>query len=120
MKIDERTYIVKKNKKYAVYSLLEKKRLTKFYDSIEKIDENIYIAKDEKSKKNAFLSSGFSTKNIYKKIIKILDQDINQNIYIGIKEDGEIELLTQTDKINIRELGSEEYTKIKKLLLKIT
>lgn len=119
MSIDKKTYIGKQRKKYAVYSLLERKRLTKFYDSIEKLDENIYIAKDEKSGNLAFLSSGFSTKNIYKKIIKVLDEDINQNIYIGIIEEGEIELLTQVEKINIKELNEEEYNKIISLLPKV-
>lgn len=119
MKIDEKTYIGRQRKKYAVYSLLGRKRLTKFYDSIEELDENIYIAKDEKSGKLAFLSSRFSTKNEYTKILKILDEDINENLYAGfVEEEERIDILTRVDKIDIKELSEKEAEKIINLLHK--
>ena len=73
----EKTYIRKREKKYAIYSLFDKKRLTKIiYDKYRKNQkENVYIAKDEKTRKFAFLSSRFSTKTEYKEIFKILDTE---------------------------------------------
>ena len=85
----EKTYIRKREKKYAIYSLFDKKRLTKYYDNIEELEENVYIAKDEKTRKFAFLSSRFSTKTEYKEIFKILDTEINEYLYIGIAEEEE-------------------------------
>lgn len=116
----EKTYIRKKDKKYAIYNLVENKRLTRFYDSIEKLDENIYIAKDEKTEKFAFLSSRFSTKNEYKEIFKVLDTEINEYLYIGIVEEKErIDILTKIDRINIKELSQKEQNKLINLLLEI-
>ena len=115
----EKTYIRKREKKYAIYSLFDKKRLTKYYDNIEELEENVYIAKDEKTRKFAFLSSRFSTKTEYKEIFKILDTEINEYLYIGIEEEKErTDILTKIDKINIKELSEKEYNKIINLLPK--
>ena len=117
----EKTYIRKREreKKYAIYSLFDKKRLTKYYDNIEELEENVYIAKNEKTGKFAFLSSRFSTKTEYKEIIKVLDTEINEYLYIGIvEEDERTDILTKTDKINIKELSEKEYNKIINLLPK--
>ena len=115
----EKTYIRKREKKYAIYSLFDKKRLTKYYDKIEELEENVYIAKDEKTRKFAFLSSRFSTKTEYKEIFKILDTEINEYLYIGIAEEEErTDILTKIDKINIKELSEKEYNKIINLLPK--
>ena len=115
----EKTYIRKREKKYAIYSLFDKKRLTKYYDNIEELEENVYIAKDEKTRKFAFLSSRFSTKTEYKEIFKILDTEINEYPYIGIAEEEErTDILTKIDKINIKELSEKEYNKIINLLPK--
>ena len=115
----EKTYIRKREKKYAIYSLFDKKRLTKYYDNIEELEENAYIAKDEKTEKFAFLSSRFSTKTEYKEIFKILDTEINEYLYIGIAEEEErTDILTKIDKINIKELSEKEYNKIINLLPK--
>ena len=115
----EKTYIRKREKKYAIYSLFDKKRLTEYYDNIEELEENVYIAKDEKTRKFAFLSSRFSTKTEYKEIFKILDTEINEYLYIGIAEEEErTDILTKIDKINIKELSEKEYNKIINLLPK--
>ena len=115
----EKTYIRKREKKYAIYSLFDKKRLTKYYDNIEELEENVYIAKDEKTGKFAFLSSRFSTKTEYKEIFKILDTEINEYLYIGIAaEEERTDILTKIDKINIKELSEKEYNKIINLLPK--
>lgn len=115
----EKTYIRKREKKYAIYSLFDKKRLTKYYDNIEELEENVYIAKDEKTEKFAFLSSRFSTKTEYKEIIKVLDTEINEYLYIGIvAEEERTDILTKIDKINIKELSEKEYNKIINLLPK--
>ena len=115
----EKTYIRKREKKYAIYSLFDKKRLTKYYDNIEELEENVYIAKDEKTGKFAFLSSRFSTKTEYKEIIKVLDTEINEYLYIGIVEEERIDILTKIDKINIKELSQQEQNKLINLLLEI-
>ena len=115
----EKTYIRKREKKYAIYSLFDKKRLTKYYDNIEELEENVYIAKDEKTEKYAFLSSGFSTKTEYKEIHKVLDTEINEYLYIGIVEEERIDILTKIDKINIKELSQQEQNKLINLLLEI-
>lgn len=115
----EKTYIRKREKKYAIYSLFDKKRLTKYYDNIEELEENVYIAKDEKTEKFAFLNSRFSTKTEYKEIIKVLDTEINEYLYIGIvAEEERTDILTKIDKINIKELSEKEYNKIINLLPK--
>ena len=115
----EKTYIRKREKKYAIYSLFDKKRLTKYYDNIEELEENVYIAKNEKTGKFAFLSSRFSTKTEYKEIIKVLDTEINEYLYIGIVEEERIDILTKIDKINIKELSQQEQNKLINLLLEI-
>ena len=119
MIVGEKTYIGKKRGKYTIYSLTERKQLTKFYSYIEELEENVYIAKDEQTKKFAFLSSRFSTKTEYKEIIKVLDTEINEYLYIGIvEEDERTDILTKIDKINIKELSEKEYNKIINLLPK--
>ena len=119
MIVSEKTYIGKKRGKYTIYSLTERKQLTKFYSYIEELEENVYIAKDEKTKKFAFLSSRFSTKTEYKEIFKILDTEINEYLYIGIvAEEERTDILTKIDKINIKELSEKEYNKIINLLPK--
>lgn len=113
----KKTYIGKKRGKYAIYSLVGRKQLTKFYSLIEKLDENVYIAKDEKTEKLAFLSARFSTKNEYTEIFKVLDTEINEYLYIGIiEEKREIDILSRVDRIDIRELGKNEFDKIFNLL----
>lgn len=119
MIVSEKTYIGKKRGKYTIYSLTERKQLTKFYSYIEELEENVYIAKDEKTKKFAFLSSRFSTKTEYKEIFKVLDTEINEYLYIGVvAEEERMDILTKIDKINIKELSEKEYNKIINLLPK--
>lgn len=95
----------------------EMKRLTKFYDSIQEMEKNVYIAKDNKNGKFAFLSPKFSTKEEYLEILQILDEN-NEYIYLGITKDEDIQILTKVEKIDIKKLNLNEYNKIIKLLPK--
>jgi len=52
----EKTYIRKREKKYAIYSLFDKKRLTKYYDNIERgilpiLEEEIVTAETKEEYK---------------------------------------------------------------------
>ena len=112
---EQNNRIVRKEK-YNIAGL--KVLMTTYYEETYKRAKK-YIAKDEKTKKFAFLSSKFSTKTEYKEIFKILDTEINEYLYIGIvAEEERTDILTKIDKINIKELSEKEYNKIINLLPK--
>lgn len=108
------TCIRKKSGKYIIYSFLEKRQLTKGYDKIDEIGKNIYMGMNKKSGRVAFLSSRFSTKDKYEKIVKLVDDE--EIYYIGIIEEDKIELLNKCGSIEIEKLSKEEHEKITRLL----
>lgn len=104
------TFIGKKRGKYSIYSLENNRKLTKGYDYIEQLDKNVYIGGTNEIGKYAFLSSEFSTEEIYDEILR-LDGSlyIGTCLYAGIKDEM-VEILEENKGIIIM-MSNEEFAK---------
>lgn len=106
----DRTFIGKRSGKYCIVDLKTNRKLTKSYDYIEQLNKNVYRGGTAEIGKYAFLSSEFSTEEVYEEILK-LDGTfcVGTCLYAGIK-DGIVEILEENKGIIIT-LSNEEFTK---------
>ena len=109
----DKVFIGEKNLKYSIYNLKNEK-LSKDYDYIEQVSNNVYKAGTNKIGKYAFLSSTFSSDEKYEDIIKI-----DNTYYTGryLNEEN-VDLFNENGKIKSNLKKDEVKKHLEKLLKK--